>query len=289
MRIVIVGADGMIGNPLHASLERTGHTVLGTTRRVDEADAGRIFLDLSTSTRPSIPPADVAIFCAAMSRFADCRKFPERARQVNVTTPLAIAKDFVGRGGRVVMLSSSVVFDCQTPHIKAERAPAPRNAYGRMKAEVEAGIGALGGSIVRLTKIITARSGILADWFGALERGEIVRAFADHRFCPIKLENVFEAITAVIEQQAGGIFQLSGAEDISYADAARHLASRLGVAGNRIEGTLAVESGIPAEEVTPYTSLDTSRLSALTGYRPLPPRMVIDEVFASSFAAARAH
>jgi dTDP-4-dehydrorhamnose reductase len=155
-----------------------------------------------------------------------------------------------------------------------------------MKAEVEVGISSIDGSILRLTKIIGPQVGICADWLRALTQGEVVRAFEDHSVCPIKLEDVTGAIAAIIEQQASGIFQLSGSEDISYADVARHLARRLGVPTSRIEGARAIENGIPAEEVTAYTSLDSSRLSALTGYRPLSPSAVIDDVFASSFAAA---
>jgi hypothetical protein len=49
----------------------------------------------------------------------------------------------------------------------------------------------------------------------------------------------------------------------------------LGTPQDRIKGTLAVNNGVPEDEVTPYTSLDTSRLSALSGYRPLPPRKLV--------------
>jgi dTDP-4-dehydrorhamnose reductase len=288
MRVVIVGADGLIGNALHASLRRRGHSVLGTTRRTDKAGyKGGIFLDLSESTLPSIPPADVAIICAAMSRFADCRNYPDRARHVNVLAPLMIAKQIGEKGGRVLLLSSSVVFDCRSPHAMADQPTAPRSAYGRLKAEAEAGILAIGGTVLRLTKVVAAGTGRLADWVSALEQGQIVRAFEDHRFCPIKLDSALDAVAAIAEQRSSGVFQLSGAEDISYADAARHLTDRMGIPRDRVEGALAVDNGVPEDEVTPYTSLDTSRLSALSGYRPLSPRKVIDDVFAASFATAR--
>jgi dTDP-4-dehydrorhamnose reductase len=290
MRVVIVGADGLIGNALHASLSGRGHTVFGTTRRPGNAGhKDRIFLDLCASTLPTIPAADVAIVCAAMSRFADCRNYPDQARQVNVSAPLMIAEQIGEKGGRVLLLSSSVVFDCSSPHAMADQPTAPCSAYGRLKAEAEAGILAAGGTVLRLTKVVTPGAGRLAHWVSALERGQIVRAFEDHRFCPIKLECVLDAIGAIADQKSRGVFQLSGAEDISYADAARHLADRLGIPDDRVEGTLAVDNGVPENEVTPYTSLDTSRLSALFGYRPLHPRQVIDDVFAASIATARAH
>jgi dTDP-4-dehydrorhamnose reductase len=245
-------------------------------------------MDLTEPSLPAIPAADVVVICAAMARFADCRNDPDRARQVNVSAPLAIASQVGEQGCRVVLLSSSAVFDCRSPYAMADQAPAPRSAYGRMKAEAEAGILSRGGTVLRLTKVITTSMDRLVEWIGALGRGQSVEAFEDHRFCPIELDNVLDAVEGIIEQKSNGIFQLSGEEDISYADAARHLAKRLGIPGDRVKGTLAVDSGVPEDEVTPYTSLDTSRLSTLIGYRPLPPRKVIDGVFAESFGPANA-
>lgn len=288
MRVVVVGSDGLIGKALGGRLRQRAHAVVGTTRRAEQADGDeRLFLDLAATTLPPLPAADIAVFCAAMATFADCRNFPELARRVNVTAPAALAKAFADRGGRVLMLSSSVVFDCQSPHVAGDQPTAPRSAYGVMKADVEADILGLHGTVLRLTKVITAQSGRLARWVEAFEQGRTVRAFEDHRFCPITLEQTLAAITAVVEQAESGVFQLSGADDISYADAARHIAERLGVPESRVEGTLAVENGIPESEVTPFTSLDTGRLGALTGYVPLPARAVIDEVFAAAFAGAR--
>src|SRR5262245_2282348 len=286
MRVVVVGADGLIGNALHANLSRRGHSVLGTTRRAAQKD--RLFMDLTEPSLPVIPAADVVVICAAMARFADCRNDPGRARHVNVSAPLAIASQVGEQGCRVILLSSSAVFDCRSPYVMADQPPAPRSAYGRMKAEAEAGILSRGGTVLRLTKVITTSMDRLADWIGVLGSGQSVEAFEDHRFCPIELDNVLDAVEGIIEQKSAGIFQLSGEEDISYADAARHLARRLGIPANRVKGTLAVNSGVTEDELTPYTSLDTSRLSTLIGYRPLPPRKVIDDVFAASFGHANA-
>jgi dTDP-4-dehydrorhamnose reductase len=286
MRIIIIGSDGPIGKALQGHLRKFGHSVFGTTRRPDALGDGRIFLDLNAATLPALPPADVAIICAAMTKFADCRNFPDEARRVNVFAPATIAREIRKTGGRTLLLSSSVVFDCLSPHAKAETPPNPRSAYGRLKAEAEAAVLAQDGTVLRLTKVIMERAGILADWIEALAAGRTVRAFEDHTFCPVRLQDVLDAITAVIGQP-GGIFQLSGADDISYADAARHIASRLGRDAGQVKSVGAVESGIPSDDVTACTSLDVSRLTALTGYRARPARSVIDEVYAAAFAAQR--
>jgi dTDP-4-dehydrorhamnose reductase len=287
LRVIVVGADGLIGKALCEHLAQRGHSVTGTTRRANSSlPDNRLFLDMAAPSLPKLPDADIAIVCAAMSRFVDCRRHPDLARRVNVTARLMLARDAAMKGCRVLMLSSSAVFDCSRPHMEADAPTAPRSAYGQFLAEAEAGILAMGGTVFRLTKVISSDAGHLANWLPALAGGRTVQSFEDHRFCPITLRSVLEGVAAVGEQSEGGIFQVSGAEDISYADAARHLADRLGVPRSHVEGVLAVDHGIPIGEITPYTSLDTSRLSALTGYRPAPPLSIVDQVFALSNAVA---
>jgi dTDP-4-dehydrorhamnose reductase len=290
LRVIVVGADGVIGKALCGQLVRRGHRVIGTTRRAAQSSSDdRLFVDMSASSLPKLPDADVAIICAAMSRFADCRRDPELAHRVNVAARLTLARDVTRSGGRALMLSSSAVFDCSRPHMNADAPTAPRSVYGTLLAEAEAGILDMGGIVLRLTKVISPDGGYLGSCLVALGEGRTIRAFEDHRFCPITLPTVVEGITAVAEQSEDGIFQLSGSEDISYADAARHLADRLGVSRSHVEGVRAADNGIPIDEITPYTSLDTGRLTALTGYRPASPRSVLDDVFRLSNPVAHTH
>jgi hypothetical protein len=80
---------------------------------------------------------------------------------------------------------------------------------------------------------------------------------------------------------------VSGAEDISYADAARHVARRLGVSSSLLIVSSAADQGIPAEEVTPYTSLDTARLTAVCGFVPPEPVAVLDLIIGPMVTAVR--
>jgi dTDP-4-dehydrorhamnose reductase len=151
------------------------------------------------------------------------------------------------------------------------------------------GILALGGTVLRSTKVMTIGIGVLAGWIEALRNGQSVQAFEDHHLCPLPLGDVIDAALAIIEQPEGGIFQVSGDADISYADAARHIAHRLNISSDRVEAVRAVDRGIPESEVTPFTSLDTSRLTALTGFQPPEPRAVIDGLFRGKLSGSEAY
>jgi dTDP-4-dehydrorhamnose reductase len=285
----VAGADGAIGRALLSELRRRGYNAAGTSRRSRPTDRGSIFLDLTADRLPPLPQADLTVICAAMARFAECRNHYDLARRVNVEARLALAERAKLEGGRVVALSSSVIFDCTRPKAEAHWRPAPRSVYGQLMAEAETKILALGGTVLRSTKVLTTKGGVFAEWIQALRDGQSVQAFEDHSVCPLPLHDVIDAAIAIIEKPDDGIFQVSGASDISYADAARHIAERMEISQHHIRPVRAVDCGIPESEVTPFTSLDTGRLTALTGFRPPQPRAVIDGVFRELLNGSGAH
>ena len=282
-RVLIIGVDSTIGRATAEALVRRGDDVIGTTRRPDATGPGtRIPLDLAAPdvAAMNLPAADTAVICAAMARYADCREQPERARAVNVTAPVALARRLAERGTHIVLLSTSAVFDCRSPWVPADRPTAPTSAYGAFKAEAEAAILALGpmASVLRLTKVIVPDMPLFAGWIAALRRGARVQAFGDLTFSPISARDVVDAIVAVASDKGAGIYQISGAEDISYADAARHFCRRLGQSAALVEPVRATDNGIPESEVAYHTTLDTARLTALTGWTPPRPAAVLDTV-----------
>src|SRR5215813_1382165 len=115
MRCLIIGVDGSFGGALSRSLQSLGYEVIATTRRRDCA-CDHLFLDLAAPL-PSLPQVDVAVICAAMARLEECRRYPELAHRVNVAAPLEIARTLTQAGARVMLLSTSSVLGCLTPHV----------------------------------------------------------------------------------------------------------------------------------------------------------------------------
>jgi dTDP-4-dehydrorhamnose reductase len=291
MKAIILGVDSRIGGALGHALTARGDRIVGTTRRRERVGKTILYLNLdeTESADAGLPDADVAFFCAAITSFADCRDQPELARRVNSTTPAAIAARLVEQGTRVVLLSTSAVFDCRIPRMAADRPRLPASTYGRTKAEAEVAFLALGpsASVLRVTKVLTPDMKLFADWIKALMLAKRVRAFDDLRFCPIALDHVVQALVAIADHGEGGIYQVSGASDISYADAARYIAGQLGAPAHLVEVCPAVNLNIPSEEVTAYTSLDTARLAALCGFVAPEPWEVVASIIEPRVAAAR--
>jgi dTDP-4-dehydrorhamnose reductase len=288
---LIVGADSEIGSALAGALVRRGDAVIGTTRRRSPA-SHQFFLDLAAPDAASadLPQADVVVFCAAIAKFSECRNDPDRAYRVDVATPVALARRLTAAGTRVVLLSTSAVFDGRVPHRRADDATCPKSAYGRFKAKAEAGLLDLGtaASVLRLTKVIAPRMPLFAGWAENLRRGYPIRAFSDLYFCPIGLHEAVEALLTVIDDQQGGIYQVSGGDDLSYAEAAHYLAHWLNADPGSIETGLATDHGVPCEEILRHTSLDTRRLSALTGFSPRSPQSVLTGAWSAHAAGSAA-
>jgi dTDP-4-dehydrorhamnose reductase len=286
MRCLIVGADGSIGSALALALGRRGHDAVTTTRRARAAAHHSISLDLADPL-PDLPEVDVAVICAAMTRLEDCRRNPDLARRVNVTAPLELSRSLIRGGSRVILLSTAAVFDGNRAHVEESARPMPRSAYGRLKAEAEARLLDLGplASVLRLTKVLMPNAGILSEWIAQLGEGRTVRALSDRRLAPLTVAHAVHAITALIEHGEGGIYHASGAADLSYAEAARFLARRIGVGSDRVEAVRAADEH--ESELMPFTSLETGRLSRLSGFAAPEPLDVLQDVYEREMDAAR--
>lgn len=276
MRAIVVGIDSLVGRSLADALRARGDTVHGTTRRADRVSGGTSLLDLSRDTSGvDLPPADVAFVCAAVTSLADCRADPERARRVNLEAPVQLAARWAGRA---IFLSSNAVFDCREPLMRADRPRKPTTIYGQLKADAEDAVLARGGTVVRLTKVFVPGMPLLKRWRDALSRGDSIEAAEDHRVAPTLLEHVAAALLAVADKGEGGIYQVSAAGDVSYAEIATWIADRLGVDRGRVMARAAVDIGIPPNEVLPYTSLDASRLATLMAQPTPPPTIAVERV-----------
>ncbi len=288
MRALVIGGDGTVGRALGAALVRRGDHVFATTRHADRAHAeGRPLLDLAEPEVSNLPTAEVAFLCAALTRYAVCRNQPDFAHRINVDNTVVLARALLDRGARLIFLSTSAVFNGRAPQRRADAATSPVSEYGRTKAAAETALSALGGAvtIVRLTKVLVPGFPLFAGWCDALARGSPIGAFADMRLAPVGIDHVTVALAAIVDSGAGGIFQVSATRDITYLEAAQHLARRLSAPAELVHSKMAAAQSIPAEERPDFTSMDASRLAELTGLPVLDPFAGIDESMAAHIVA----
>jgi dTDP-4-dehydrorhamnose reductase len=278
---LVVGSDSLIGGALMAHLRRTGLAVLGTTRRPERVDGDHLRLDLAEGAESwrCDRPVGAAVICAGVTKLAACQSDPARTAAVNVRGVSAVIRTLAAAGAFAVYLSTNQVFDGSAPRRRPDEPVSPVSEYGRQKAEVERTVLSLGeqGCVVRLTKVLTPGAPLLRGWLDALRRGEAIRPFSDVVMAPVPLSFVIEVLARVLRTRAPGVVQVSGDRDVSYAEAAAHIAGRIGASADLLRPTSSEAAGVPRQAAPRHTTLDTSRLERELGLRLPGVRAALDE------------
>lgn len=129
MRVLITGANGMLGRDLQAALAR--HEVTALARAdLDVTDAAAV--------AAAVHGHDAVVNCAAYTKVDDAETHEDLAYAVNATGPANLAAACAATGARLVTVSTDYVFDGDATEPYAEDLPRdPINAYGRTKAAGE--------------------------------------------------------------------------------------------------------------------------------------------------------
>ena len=277
--VFVVGADGLIGAAVAARLDAAGSPVIRTSRC---GSPGSIPLDLAALPAQWSPPPGIAaaVICAAITSTDECRTRPDDCRRVNVEATCAIGCRLADAGSRIVFLSTNLVFDGSTPFMPATAPRHPHTAYGRMKAEAEERLLALGTgtTVVRLTKVIGRSLPVIDRWRDFLGRGEPIKPLTDLVIAPVSLDLAATVIAAAAREPLGPVLQVSARADVSYADVAARLARRWGAAGDLVRPVSVAELGLALEHLPAHTTLDASLVRDRLGIEPPDPWAAIDGV-----------
>lgn len=255
-----------------ARLRRAGARIIGTTRRIESVSESNLYLDLAADVSDWHCKQQIGatVICAGVTQQDACRRSSTETARVNVQAVLALAKNLVAAGAFVIYPSSNAVFDGTRPGRLSDERPSPVTEYGRQKAEVESQLLALGDSVsvVRFTKILESRVGLPASWANALANREVIHPFDDMVMSPVPLDFAGDVLVRLLEARLPGVLQVSGQTDVTYAEAARHIAERMDARPELVQPISYRAAGVPSEAAPAHTTLDTTRLRAELGIEP---------------------
>ncbi len=139
MRIIIIGASGLIGSNLYAAATAAGQEVIGTYHTVRKD--GLVHYDMrSESLRaivPDLAPGDVVYLLAAYANPSWIYENQAPSRHLNLLATKRVIDEVFEAGARLVFMSSVEVFDGKHGNYSEESVPRPLNLYGWMKFEIE--------------------------------------------------------------------------------------------------------------------------------------------------------
>jgi len=280
---LVIGADSRLGRAVSLRERQLGRAVIETRRKSIDSPA---LLDIASMATTWHVPADVSVayFCAAVTSQRSCYTDFAAAYSVNVRGTCELVRRLIDAGVFVVFPSTNLVFDGSQAFVSPLAMPCPRTAYGRMKAETEARLLDFGGGvgIVRLSKVVHDELAIFAEWQAAFHSGAIVHPLADVMFSPLPLADASALLVAVAHSRTPGVVQASAAEDLSYAEACFLFARSQGVSSASVRPISWRESGLFFEHVPDHTTLDSTRATALFGFRPPSASVALTEELALS-------
>jgi dTDP-4-dehydrorhamnose reductase len=282
---LVVGADGLVGNALVQRLRSAGESMVATTRRRSNVNDDCLYLDLAEPLDNWRSPSrlSVATICAGITKAQACKDDPTYTSKVNVERTSDLIGDLVAAGAFVIFISTNQVFDGAKPFQSPDASPHPVTEYGLQKSEVERRLAQYGDSvaIIRFAKILGPHALLIPGWVQSLRDGKTIHPFSDMTMAPIPLSCAVTVLSLVAQLRLSGILQVSGQEDISYAEAAHLGAKALSIDSQLIEPAKTAEHGSSTEPIPAHTTLNIDRLKASLGIVPPSVKWTIETAFAN--------
>ncbi len=272
---LVTGAGGQLGSVLMRRLSRAGRSALGLTSltgpRPDHGETQPVDLldadGLAAVVRTTQPAC--IVHAAAMTVVGACFDRPADAERINVDVTRQLAELASEWNGRLVFVSTDLVFDGQQGSYDESAEARPTTMYGRTKFAAERVVlGFSGGAVVRLPLMYglpaAPRSTTFLTQLAALKSGAPLKLFRDEFRSPIWLEDAAAALQSVADAAFAGPIHAGGPQRLSRLEMGRIAAAGLGLSGASIVETS--QRDLPATEPRPAdVSLRSERFAETFG------------------------
>jgi len=267
MKILVTGAEGLLGSELTALLAKGDYGLCAVDRaQADVASLGEV-QRLIGDERP-----DVVVHLAAFADVDGCETSPERAFAVNAIGARNVAQATDDVHGRMLYVSTDYVFDgVQTKPYDEFAATNPLSVYGQSKLEGEWYVRHLCRRfcIVR-TSWLFGPAG--RNFVGAIlekaRRGEELRVVDDQVGSPTYAPHLAVALVELIQRAVCGIYHVTGQGRCSWFEFAKAIVERSGVEAPPVTPVSTAEGARPA--MRPGFSVLDNRNARIEGLSPLP-------------------
>ena len=271
MRLLIIGANGMLAHDVRRVAERAGHElVLVDLPELDITDEAAVDACFERE-RP-----EACVNCAAWTDVDGAEAQPDLALAVNAQGAGNLARAAARAGTPLLHLSTDYVFD-GTPPLNADGRPrpyvesdstGPRSVYGTTKLEGELQVLAASAqhTVVRTAWLYGVAGRNFVDTMLRLagER-EAVQVVDDQIGSPTWSGHLAPALLGLLERGVNGLVHLSGTGEVSWNGFAREIFRQADV-DCRVEAATSEQMARPAPRPA-WSALASERSEVL----PMPP------------------
>lgn len=260
MKILILGAKGMLGRDLYKVCLEGGHEVLGWD--VEELDITRPEL-----IKQKLPSPDVVVNCAAYTRVDDAETNREVAYKINAEAPRYLARECLERKVTLCHISTDYVFDGTANLPYPERAStSPVNLYGASKLAGEKGVRSVGGKflIVRTQSLFGVHGHNFVKAIGRkVRQGDPFKVVNDQVMAPTYTLHLAQGLLKLLELKEEGVVHVTASGSCTWYDFAVQIALSMGVEID-IEPIQSKDLNLPAPRPA-YSVLSSRKFRLLTG------------------------
>ena len=268
---------------------KTGQVAMELQRQADVTALDRSQADLSDPEACTKiiqqTDADVIINAAAYTAVDAAETDEDVARVINAAAPAAMARAAAARGLPFLHISTDYVFDGSgTQAWGVKDATAPINAYGRTKLLGEQGVAAAGGcyAILRTSWVFSAHGANFVKTMLRLGRErDALNIVNDQIGGPTAVADIATTLLTMAAalhdgKAQSGVYQYSGAPDVSWEDFAKEIFAQAGISV-KVSGI--PSSAYPTPAIRPLNSrLDCSCTESMFGIAQSDWRISLTDV-----------
>jgi len=262
MRVIIIGANGMLGRDLSDLCTEAGYRVTGF-------DLPELDITDYPDMRSKLPEADWIINCAAFTRVDDAESERDAAFAVNSEGVRNLARIGLRRLVPVMHLSTDYVFDGKSnrPYNETDRVN-PLNIYKASKLAGEKALRSGGGPflIVRAQSLFGKHGPNFIRTMAKkmMEGDEPLRVVDDQVTAPTYTRHLAEALIELIKVKPDGVVHVAASGSCSWYDLACAIVARL-KPEHQVVPIKSHEMQRPAMRPM-YSVLNNQRFRELTGH-----------------------
>lgn len=230
MKVLVTGANGMLGQDLCPILEDLDYEVIETD--INNLD---IINELLTRKVMSNEKPDVVIHCAAYTNVDKAEEEFEQAKLINVVGTENVAKACAKNDAILVYVSTDYIFDGkkQAPY-EVDDKPNPINNYGLTKFQGEEVVKKYCKDyyIVRTSWLYGHHGKNFVETMIAHKNDEILKVVNDQIGCPTWTVELANGIIKMLEEFEYGTYHICGSGQTSWYEFAKEIFEYLDISVN---------------------------------------------------------
>jgi dTDP-4-dehydrorhamnose reductase len=228
VRIIVLGAAGMLGHKVFQVLRQRYPETLGTMvgprdaqpfRKVELLQSGDVLEDVDATDRRALEKTladrrpDVVVNCIGIVKQREAAKAAVPSIEINSLLPHVLVEICSGWGGRVIHFSTDCVFDGKRGNYTEADRPDADDLYGKSKAVGEIGLAGEANALTLRTSIIgreLATFQSLLEWFLA-QRGREIRGFSRAIYAGVTTNHLAAVVSRIIADhpRLSGLYQVA--------------------------------------------------------------------------------